>query len=1284
MATKSVKLGTLLLFSVGLLAQDTGGTVQFWHAKQPVFDSDGETKLAGDRFRAQLYAGPTEEELKPVGPVFEFGTGKYAGFIEFKANRVIAISSLGQGSDGVAQMKVWEASEGEDYDSARKKFGKHGVSNVIAITTGGDDLTPPKPPPVTAGFLSFQLENPRQLIAVQPRPVHILIGQAGELAVVTKVTEGVTFQWLKDGQLLEGETRATLKITDMTLAKAGQYSVRAKRGDFESLSESVAVTTDFNLGLIGPVPVMIGESGELKVELGTAGDAKVEWFRNGKLVPGQNGTSLILPAVSDEDAGSYQARVTLGGLAKLSDSVTLETKRLAKGGTVFFRNRMAAIGFAAPVFDSDGVTPLSGTRFRAQLLAGKSEKTLIPVSGAVPFGIGQRAGFFDTDATSTAIELPHIQPGAEAFFQVRVWEMPGDTFSNAFAAGGRVGLSNVFKLKAGNDGAPPTLPAHLSGMESFSLAHPLLSEQPKGGWFRQEDELELRVGVTAPIGVVTYEWRKDDEPIEGVSGPVLRFDSLSLSDTGWYTVRVRDEKRDVLTVPAHVKVWQRTSSGSVAFANRVQGRPLFERIVDHDDDPLDGKSGGGSFVAQLFAGPLAEEALSAVGEPVAIGTGADAGFLVGDGAAVGIPGVAPGEKAAVQVRVWDAAKGAAVEEVFENGGQFGLSEVAEIATGGTAENPEPATLDGLGKIKVTRWAFGVADQDGSVRLETKNVTRIGRYRHLAFADANAEFSHILFEGGTVETGMKFFYFQEERFISGPTGRTLPVWSEVRSVEVGLLPLGQAEPRVIEGNTIGPVSLGQAGEYQLFTRMKGVILPGPKYRLAVHAVPEGAAVMFVNHKDDPVIFRDGTLLEGEAFRAQLFAGKDHENLLPVSEALPFDRPGFWREENLNVITIPDVVPGEKVFVQVRVWETAEGEPEFEQTIDAERRFGLSHTIQIVTGGAGEPRTPPASLEPLRRIVVREPIPNFELIDGDDTLLPPDDGRGFDTIDLGDLSGFIPGTAPNEDSGDFDGSIVRYGLPRGFMVRLDLPEAVEGTVRIETSADLKTWSSLGKTPANKETIQFNDTTASGEAVRFYRLMDGDGKVVSKNAPGYADVFLAPGVSMLSIPFLSGDNTIADLIPFAPEGSVVYHYDAASEAYTVNMFFWGEWDEPETVIMPGSAVFFRNDSGANLLLSLRGDVPQGERVTPLGARWELIGSPIPQAGRADADLGLPVSDGDMILRMLPGATSYQIHHFVDGQWVDSAEADLHGVPELGVGEGFWLLKSKPADWVRKFSVD
>ena len=229
------------------------------------------------------------------------------------------------------------------------------------------------------------------------------------------------------------------------------------------------------------------------------------------------------------------------------------------------------------------------------------------------------------------------------------------------------------------------------------------------------------------------------------------------------------------------------------------------------------------------------------------------------------------------------------------------------------------------------------------------------------------------------------------------------------------------------------------------------------------------------------------------------------------------------------------------------------------------------------------------------------------------------------------------------------------------------SVPGKVRIETSGDLKTWNSLGKTPAEKEFLQFSDSSAAGQHRRFYRVTDSDGKVVSKNVPGYADVLLAPGVSMLTIPFLSGENTIAELIPFVPDGSVVYHYDSANGAYAINMFFWGEWDEPETKILPGTGLFFRNDSRASVALSLRGVVPQGKLATPLGVRWELIGSPIPQSGRADTDLGLPVGEGDVLLRMPPGAARYQRHQLVEGQWLESEADGLCGVPKLGVGEGF-----------------
>ena len=105
----------------------------------------------------------------------------------------------------------------------------------------------------------------------------------------------------------------------------------------------------------------------------------------------------------------------------------------------------------------------------------------------------------------------------------------------------------------------------------------------------------------------------------------------------------------------------------------------------------------------------------------------------------------------------------------------------------------------------------------------------------------------------------------------------------------------------------------------------------------------------------------------------------------------------------------------------------------------------------------------------------------------------------------------------------------------------------------------------------------------------------------------------------------------------------------------------------ILPVTGLFFRNDSRASVALSLRGVVPQGKLATPLGARWELIGSPIPQSGRADTDLGLPVGEGDVLLRMPPGAARYQRHQLVEGQWLESEADGLCGVPKLGVGEGF-----------------
>ena len=135
-------------------------------------------------------------------------------------------------------------------------------------------------------------------------------------------------------------------------------------------------------------------------------------------------------------------------------------------GTVNFTNIGA--GLNAPVFDVDGVTPLAGPAFRAQVYVGSSasESSLVAFPVTVPFIF---SGYFQAGSRA----LPGFPPGSKPFFQVRAWEAAGGaSYEAALAAGKKVGKSTVFQLQDPvglsdpNWGPPPPL---LWGLTSFSL-----------------------------------------------------------------------------------------------------------------------------------------------------------------------------------------------------------------------------------------------------------------------------------------------------------------------------------------------------------------------------------------------------------------------------------------------------------------------------------------------------------------------------------------------------------------------------------------------------------------------------------------------------------------------------------------------------------------------------------------------------------------------------------------------------------------------------------------------
>ena len=105
----------------------------------PVFDTDGATKLQS-AFSGQLYTGTSAGSLTAIGSVQTFLTGTGAGFIETGAP-TIPSATIGGGTAGFYQLRVWNTSAGSSFEAAATTVGaKIGSSAVTAVTFGGTPL----------------------------------------------------------------------------------------------------------------------------------------------------------------------------------------------------------------------------------------------------------------------------------------------------------------------------------------------------------------------------------------------------------------------------------------------------------------------------------------------------------------------------------------------------------------------------------------------------------------------------------------------------------------------------------------------------------------------------------------------------------------------------------------------------------------------------------------------------------------------------------------------------------------------------------------------------------------------------------------------------------------------------------------------------------------------------------------------------------------------------------------------------------------------------------------
>ncbi len=130
----------------------------------PVFDSDGVTRL-GSAYYGQLYAGPAESSLAPIGSAIPF---KDAGNVGsgFIIGGSVTVPTVPDYSKAFVQLRAWEASGGTSFEAAQAASSKTGESPVFQVVVGSRWIGLPAP---LTGLQSFALvpePAPAWLLAV--------------------------------------------------------------------------------------------------------------------------------------------------------------------------------------------------------------------------------------------------------------------------------------------------------------------------------------------------------------------------------------------------------------------------------------------------------------------------------------------------------------------------------------------------------------------------------------------------------------------------------------------------------------------------------------------------------------------------------------------------------------------------------------------------------------------------------------------------------------------------------------------------------------------------------------------------------------------------------------------------------------------------------------------------------------------------------------------------------------------------------------------------------------
>ncbi|HJN90467.1 MAG TPA: immunoglobulin domain-containing protein, partial [Verrucomicrobiota bacterium] len=421
-------------------------------------------------------------------------------------------------------------------------------------------------------------------IVQAPASLRVVQGQSVSFSVIAGGSKPLTYQWLKDGVVLVGATEPKLQLDGITISDQADYSVLVtnRGGTVESAVATLVVVLPVQITQeVKDLAVSEGSIVRFTVEADGTGPLGYQWYYGGSPIDGADGLVFEIGIVQESDRGLYQVEVrneagrVRSREAKLNVSVIPKLTRQVEDQAILVGSELKLQASAS------GTKPLTYNWYRqgalyqsgsADLLidnittddAGLYQVEVVNAVGSV------RGSVFELEVLEpvTVITQPEdtrANEGAVAVLKVvaaGTGPFSYQWYHNGKAVDGATGSQiRILQVEDYHRGVYEVDVTNMVGTVRSESARlkvvipPVILAHPASYTGRKGDQLILRVaaGGSEPL---TYHWHRDGEPVLESNEPVLKINSAVPTDSGEYSVVVKNTAGEATSEEAQVTIYQ--------------------------------------------------------------------------------------------------------------------------------------------------------------------------------------------------------------------------------------------------------------------------------------------------------------------------------------------------------------------------------------------------------------------------------------------------------------------------------------------------------------------------------------------------------------------------------------------------------------------------------------------------------------------------------------------------------------------------------------------------------